>query len=132
MAAIVITVVGQRRDGRWSRGTQVAGWLWASDYALVVPLNMLLGRFSGGGLAMQVMMDAMGLVSLVWIAATARELPTEDRPADPPPARRRAVRVAVAAVAVLPVIALIHPEQTPHLTYTGSSMDCYHRPGLTT
>jgi hypothetical protein len=70
------------------------------------------------------------LVSTVWIAATARELPAEVRPADLPPARRRVIRVAVAAVAVLPIIALIHPEQTPHLTYTGWSMDCYDRPSF--
>ncbi|MFD0890042.1 hypothetical protein ACFQ08_36330, partial [Streptosporangium algeriense] len=47
-----------------------------------------------------------------------------------PPPVRRALRVAVAAVAVLPVIAMIHPEQTPHLTYTGGSMDCYDRPSF--
>jgi hypothetical protein len=130
VAATVITVVGQRRDGRWSRGTQIAGWSSVGVYALVIPLNVLFGRISSGSPAMPVVMDAMWLVGTVWIAATARELPTEGRPADPPPARRRAIRVAVAAVAVLPVIALIHPEQTPHLTYTGWSMDCYDRPGF--
>ena len=130
VAAIIITIVGQRRDGRWSRGTQVAGWLSVGVYALVIPLDILFERISSGTLAMPVVMDAVGLISIVWIAATARELPTEDRPADLPPARRRVIRVAVAAVAVLPIIALIHPEQTPHLTYTGWSMDCYDRPSF--
>ncbi|MBB2914044.1 hypothetical protein FHS43_005356 [Streptosporangium becharense] len=130
MAATVITVVGQRRDGRWSRGTQAAGWLSVGVYALVIPLDVLFERIPGGNLAMLVTMDAVGLVSTVWIAATARELPAEGRPADLPPARRRVIRVAVAAVAVLPIIALIHPEETPHLTYTGWSMDCYDRPGF--
>ncbi|MDP9842227.1 hypothetical protein [Streptosporangium lutulentum] len=129
-AATIITVVGQRRDGRWSRGTQVAGGLSVGVYALAIPLNILFARISSGNLAMLVMMNAVGLVSTVWIAATARELPIESRPADLPPARRRVLRVAVAAVAVLPVIALIHPEQTPHLTYTGWSMDCYDRPSF--
>ncbi|MFG1686155.1 hypothetical protein ACGFNP_38745 [Nonomuraea sp. NPDC049269] len=55
-------------------------------------------------LAMLVIMDAVGLVSTVWIAATARELPAEDRLADPPPARRRVIRIAVAAVTVLPMV----------------------------
>ncbi|MFI6802704.1 hypothetical protein [Streptosporangium canum] len=127
-AATVITVVGQWRDGRWSRGTLTAGWLSVGVYALVIPLNVLFEEIFSGNLAMPVMMDAVGLVSIVWIAATARELPTGDRLADLPPARRRATRVAVAAVAVLPIIALIHPEQTPHLTYTGWSMGCYNRP----
>ncbi|MFD8563869.1 hypothetical protein ACFV1N_41930 [Streptosporangium canum] len=127
-AATVITVVGQWRDGRWSRGTLTAGWLSVGVYALVIPLNVLFDEIFSGNLAMPVMMDAVVLVSIVWIAATARELPTGDRLADLPPTRRRATRVAVAAVAVLPIIALIHPEQTPHLTYTGWSMGCYNRP----
>ncbi|MFD1937308.1 hypothetical protein ACFSKW_38150 [Nonomuraea mangrovi] len=130
VAATVITVVGQRRDGRWSRGTQTVGWLSVGVYALVIPFNVLFGRFSSGNLAMLVMMDAVGLVNTVWIAATARELPAEGRPADLPPARRRVIRVAVAAVAVLPIIALIHPEQTPRLAYTGWSTDCYDRPNF--
>lgn len=127
-AAIIITVVGQWRDGRWSRGTLVAGWLSVGVYALVIPLNVLFEEIFSGSLAMSVMMDAVGLVSAVWIAATAREMPTGDRLADLPPARLRAIRVAVAAVAVLPIITQIHPEQTAHLTYTGWSMDCYDRP----
>ncbi|GAA3704090.1 hypothetical protein GCM10022224_082130 [Nonomuraea antimicrobica] len=127
VAATIFTVVGQRRDGRWSRGTLVAGWLSAGVYALLIPLNALFGRIPGGYLAMLVMMDAVGLVSTVWIAATARELPTQDRPADLPPARRPVIRVAVAAVTVLPIIALVHPEQHARLTYTGWSMDCYER-----
>ncbi|MBB3733173.1 hypothetical protein [Nonomuraea dietziae] len=128
VAATIITVVGQRRDGRWSRGTLAAGWLSVGVYALVIPFNFLFERISSGKEAVLVMMGAVGLVGTVWIAATARELPAEGRPADLPPVRRRVIRVAVAAVAVLPVIALIHPEQTPHLTYTGWSMDCYDRP----
>ncbi|MFD0474045.1 hypothetical protein ACFQ0B_41730 [Nonomuraea thailandensis] len=127
VAATVLTVVGQWRDGRWSRGTLAAGWLSVGVYVLVIPLDALFERLSVGYLAMLVMVDAVGLVGTVWLAATARELPTEDRPADPPPARRRAVRVAVAAVIVVPVIAAIQPEQTAHLTYTGWSMDCYDR-----
>ncbi|MEV4746342.1 hypothetical protein AB0K21_08215 [Streptosporangium sp. NPDC049248] len=130
VATIAITVIGQWRDGRWSRGTQIAGWSSVGSHALVIPLSILLGSISGGYLAILVTMDAVWLVGTVWIAATARELPVEGRPADLPPARRRVPRVAVAAVAVLPIIALVHPEQTPHLTYTGWSMDCYDRPSF--
>ncbi|MFC4061580.1 hypothetical protein ACFOWE_25045 [Planomonospora corallina] len=129
-AAIIITLVGQRRDGRWSRGTQAAGWLSVGVYALVIPFGVFFEGIPGGGPVLPVVMGVMALVGTVWLAATARELPVEDRPADPPPARRRVTRVAVAAVAMLPVIALIHPEQTPHLTHTGWSPACYDRPGF--
>ncbi|TLP59567.1 hypothetical protein [Microbispora triticiradicis] len=131
VAATLITLVGQRRDGRWSRGTQAAGWVSVGVYVLVIPLNVRFAMIpSGGDLAIPVLMDALGLVSTVWIAATARELPTEGRPADLPPARRRVIRVAAAAVALLPVIAMIHPEQTPHFAYTGWSANCYDRPSF--
>ncbi|WP_431922211.1 hypothetical protein [Nonomuraea jabiensis] len=130
VAATVITIVGQRRDGRWSRGTQVAGWLSVGFYALGIAFSVLWGRIFSGNLAMVVMMDAVGLVSTVWIAATARELPTEGRLADLAPARRRGIRLAVAALTVLPIIALIHPEQNARLTYTGWSLDCFDRPSF--
>ncbi|WP_182909667.1 hypothetical protein [Microbispora sp. H13382] len=131
VAATLVTLVGQRRDGRWSRGTQAAGWVSMGVYALVIPLNVRFAMIpSGADLVIPVVMDALALVGTVWIAATARELPAEGRPADLPPARRRVIRVAVAAVALLPVIAMIHPEQTPHLTYTGWSTDCYDRPSF--
>ncbi|MFG1961930.1 hypothetical protein [Nonomuraea sp. NPDC049028] len=126
VAATIITIVGQRRDGRWSRGTQVAGLLSLGVYTQAMPFNVL----AGGNIALPIMMDAVGLVSTVWIAATARELPAEDRLADPPAARQRVIRVAVAAVTVLPIIALIQPEQAAHLTYTGRSMGCYDRPSF--
>ncbi|MEU8193580.1 hypothetical protein AB0C10_07335 [Microbispora amethystogenes] len=127
VAATVLTLVGQRRDGRWSRGTQAAGWLSLGTVALVIPLNLFFARLPVDTAAVLVVMDAVALVGTVWLAATAREMPAGGRPADLPPARRRATRIAAAAVATLPVIALIHPEQTPHLTYTGWSMGCYDR-----
>ncbi|WP_169950920.1 hypothetical protein [Microbispora sp. H11081] len=130
VAATLVTLAGQRRDGRWSRGTQAAGWASVGVYALVIPLNIFFGRIPGGGHeAVSITMDALGLAVTVWMAATARELAAQDRPAvDLPPARRRLPRVAVAAVALLPVVVLIHPEQTPHLTYTGWSAPCFDRP----
>src|SRR5690606_40401987 len=90
---IFVTVIGQWRDGRWSRATQVTGLLSVGVYALVIPLGVLLDTGSDADLMMPVVMDAVGLVGIVWIAATAREMPTEDRLVDLPPRRRRAVRV---------------------------------------
>ncbi|MGW4404138.1 hypothetical protein ACWEJ6_08895 [Nonomuraea sp. NPDC004702] len=128
--ATLVTVLGQWRDGRWSRGTLIAGVSSVGVYALTIPFNLLVGGHFGGGLAMVIAIDAMGLLSTVWIAATARELPAEGRPADLPSVRRRGSRVAVAAVAVLSPVVLINPEQDARLTYTAGSADCYDRPSF--
>ncbi|MFI7535863.1 hypothetical protein [Streptosporangium sp. NPDC049376] len=130
VAATVITIVGQRRDGRWSRGTQIAGWLSVGDYALMIAISVLFRWDFYANPVAPVVTDVLELVSTVWIAATARELSVGGRPVGLPPARQRAVRIVVAAMVVLPIILLIHPEQTPHLTYTGGSMDCYDRPSF--
>ncbi|MFG2074796.1 hypothetical protein [Nonomuraea maritima] len=127
-AAIVLTVIGQRRDGRWSRGTLVAGWAFVGSFALMISVVALADTLFSGGLVEGIALDALGLVPAVWLAATARELPTDIGPADRPPARRRELRVAMAAVALLPIVALVHPEQSAHHSYTGWSLDCYDRP----
>ncbi|YCK35900.1 hypothetical protein ACNF49_17985 [Actinomadura sp. ATCC 39365] len=41
--ATLVTVLGQWRDGRWSRGTQIAGLLSVGGYALAIPFNLLIG-----------------------------------------------------------------------------------------
>ncbi|MER7208861.1 hypothetical protein ABT340_17510 [Streptosporangium sp. NPDC000239] len=130
VAATVITIVGQRRDGRWSRGTQIAGWLSVGDYALMIAISVLFRWDFYANPVAPVVTDVLELVSTVWIAATARELSVGGRPVGPPPARSKAVRIVAAAVVVLPITVMIHPEQTPHLTYTGWSMDCYDRPSF--
>ncbi|MFG1941832.1 hypothetical protein [Nonomuraea sp. NPDC048826] len=124
-AATVVTVVGQWRDGRWSRGTLTLGWLSVGVYALVMPFTFLFESSAGASLVVMVVMDAMALVTTAWHAATARELPDGERIEDLPAARGRLVRVAVAAAVLLPVIMLIQPERSPRLTYTGGSADCY-------
>ncbi|TYB66652.1 DUF2339 domain-containing protein [Nonomuraea sp. PA05] len=130
VGAAVLTVAGQRRDGRWSRGTLAAGWLSAGVYALAIPF--MFGMTPSDDLMMvsALMLGPLELISVVWIAATAREMPAERPPAEVPPARRRMVRVAVATVAVLPVIASIQPEEAARHTYTGWSLDCYDRPSF--
>ncbi|WP_157518808.1 hypothetical protein [Herbidospora mongoliensis] len=127
VAGTVLTIIGQRRDGRWSLGTQVAGWLSLSVYLLVILFNLPFGWSFVGSLELTVLMDTAGLVSTLWLASTARELTAGGgEPADIPPTPRW-IRVGAAAVAVLPVIALIHPEQSPRLTYSGWEMSCYDR-----
>ncbi|TKK87958.1 hypothetical protein FDA94_15465 [Herbidospora galbida] len=127
----VVTLAGQRRDGRWSGGTLVAGWSSLGVQALSFALYLLTGgRIPGPPLPVTVLMDAAEFVSLVWIAATAREMPADRRPMRPSPARRRLTRAATAIVAVVPLMALVHPEQTPHLTFSGWSTDCYDGRGF--
>ncbi|RBQ14923.1 hypothetical protein DP939_37675 [Spongiactinospora rosea] len=130
VAVTLITVVGQSRDGRWSRGTLAAGWASVGVHMLVLPLNIFFGTIPSGGLVIEIVMDAVGLVGVVWMAATAREMPIENRLADPSPARQRVARVGVVAVVVVPVIALIQPEQSPRVAYTGWSGNCYDRPAF--
>ncbi|MDF5753568.1 hypothetical protein [Spongiactinospora sp. TRM90649] len=131
-AATALTVAGQRRDGRWSFGTQTAGWAAAGVYALWIPVDLLPQEIYSTQLLMPILMDALGFVATVWIAATARELPTrsESRQAELSAGRRRVIRVAAAAVVMVPIIAAIPPHETPRLTYTGWSMDCYDRPAF--
>ncbi|WP_285589060.1 hypothetical protein [Herbidospora sp. NBRC 101105] len=122
----VLTLVGQHRDGRWSRGTLTAGWLSLNSYLLVFPLQYLSGGFESDSLVLTIFIDAVALVHVVWLAATAREMPAGGLPPEPlPPARQRLIRVAVAAVVVLPVVALIPPESAPRTTFSGWSMGCY-------
>lgn len=130
VAAIVLTVIGQRRDGRWSRGTLVAGWASVGVIVLALPLDFLAGRLFDRSLVWSIALDALWLVHPVWLAATARELPTDVSPADRPPPRRRDVRVALAAVALLPIVALVHPEQSAHHSFTGASPPCYGQPNF--
>ncbi|GAA4077885.1 hypothetical protein [Nonomuraea soli] len=128
LTAIILTIVGQRRDGRWSRGTLVSGWLSLSVFLLVIPYNLLAGLLGHANPMPAIVMDAVGLIGTLWLAATARELSSiGGHPTDPPRAPRRAVRVTVAAIVILPIIGLIEPEQSPHLTFTGRFAGCYSR-----
>ncbi|WP_030455603.1 hypothetical protein [Herbidospora cretacea] len=128
VAATVLTVIGQHRDGRWSRGTLIAGWLSLNSYVLIYLLYFVFDHLDSSAptLVPEIIMDATALVHVVWLAATAREMPAGGLPAEPlPPARQRLIRVAVAAVAVLPVVVLIQPESAPRTTFSGWSMGCY-------
>ncbi|WP_459802993.1 hypothetical protein [Herbidospora sp. RD11066] len=121
----VLTLVGQRRDGRWSVGTLIAGWLSLGVY---IPAFFYFTDFSFGGSGMSIGLDAIGLLGTLWIAATAREMAVGGGPVeDVHPGRQRLARVATASVIVLPIIASIPPEETPRLTYSGWDMDCYDR-----
>ncbi|MEV5499211.1 hypothetical protein AB0M50_27785 [Nonomuraea fuscirosea] len=132
VAATFLTVVGQWRDGRWSRGTLIAGWSSIGVYTLILLLTLIAKDLRGeGAVATLIFFDVAVLVGSVWHAATARELAVEDRPADgPPPVRRRVNRVLVAAVTVLPLTVLIQPEQAAHLTYSSGSTECYDQPAF--
>ncbi|NUT41515.1 MAG: hypothetical protein HOV86_16155 [Thermoactinospora sp.] len=128
LAATILTLVGQRRDGRWSRGTLIAGWSSISVFLMVIPYSYVVTLVGFDDPLPMIVMDVLGLTSTVWLAATARELSSvRGHPADPPRPPRRAIRVTVAAMVILPIIGLIEPEHTPHLTFSGWSTDCYDR-----
>ncbi|WP_062429996.1 hypothetical protein [Herbidospora daliensis] len=131
LAVTLVTLAGQRRDGRWSTGTMLAGWASLGVHVLSVVVQFVSGgRVPGGPLSVTVLLDAAGFVGLVWYAGMAREMSADALPVIPSPARRRLTRAAAALAAVVPLAVLIHPEQTPHLTFSGWSTDCYGGAGF--
>ncbi|MEV0585501.1 hypothetical protein [Nonomuraea sp. NPDC050310] len=125
----VVVLVGLRRDGRWSRGTLIAGWAFAGMQLLVVPLSWLLepsiyAAFPERSLAMHLILHTTWLVGTGWTAAIAREMPAERGEAGVAPRWGRLARVGLAAVIVLPVVGSIQPERVSRHTYLGSGDDC--------
>ncbi|MFB9476205.1 hypothetical protein ACFFR3_42485 [Nonomuraea salmonea] len=132
-AATVLTVVGQWRDGRWSRGTLIAGWLSLISFAFDFPIITFFEPPTSAWLASMVVSHVLGLLGVVWNAATAREMPVAAGHPVAASSRRRwgwGHRVALAAVVVLPMVVVIQPEQNARHTFGGGSPDCYSRPSF--
>ncbi|MET9344861.1 hypothetical protein [Nonomuraea sp. NPDC003804] len=115
---MVLLLVAQRRDGRWSRVTLLIG-LGTFASAFLVELVDGLTR----GSTIESIAEAMDVLYVVWLARTAHELNRERR-------RKTALRVptAVAAVAAVLPLMVVGPEGRPHLVYTwqsGDLMDCW-------
>ncbi|MGW2147226.1 hypothetical protein ACWCOT_23195 [Nonomuraea bangladeshensis] len=124
LVMMVMVLLAQRRDGRWSRGTLLVGaGTFASPF--LVELVDALTR----GSTIESIAEAMDVLYVVWLARTARELNPElnREPRRPAPLRLPTAVTAVAAVALLMVVG---PEYAPRLTYTWRSeggMDCWLR-----
>lgn len=110
---MVMLLLGQRRDGRWSRVTLLIGLgVFASGF--LVELVDSLTR----GSTIESIAEAMDVLYLVWLARTGRELNREPRQKAP-----LRVPTAVAAVATVLVLMVVAPENDPRLTYTWPSVD---------
>ncbi|MFG1946666.1 hypothetical protein [Nonomuraea sp. NPDC048826] len=105
---LVPVLIGQARDGRWSRGTVRAGMV-AAVLASLSSGSFMIVAFGGGadrGTVILMARDILSVFTLIWMARTAHE------PAGPPtePSARRDERAAarpwpLAAVAVvLPLV----------------------------
>lgn len=115
---MVMLLLAQRRDGRWSRVTLLIG-LGTFASGFLVELVDGLTR----GSTIESIAEAMDVLYVVWLARTAHELSRERR-------QKAALRVptAVAAVAAVPLLMVVGPEYRPHLTYTWQSdelMECW-------
>ncbi|GAA3415516.1 hypothetical protein [Streptosporangium vulgare] len=126
----VMTLIGQRRDGRWSGATigvgrialasslafPVLGFVFQSDWPL----------FDGSVLAV----NALGVFTTVWLARTAHELA---RPADttaaettPRSATGREPRLLVAVALALPLV-VVGAEEGARFGFTGLDEGCRER-----
>ncbi|GAB2945035.1 hypothetical protein ACFMQL_33265 [Nonomuraea fastidiosa] len=129
LATTALTVAGQWRDGRWSRGTLGAGWLSTVSVASAYPVFFVGGSDFEGPLVWIVVTDVIRLTGALYLAATAREMPVAPVPsASGRRSRGRAYRAAVAALALLPIAVLVQPEEHARRTFTGAAEDCYDRP----
>ncbi|MFB4288757.1 hypothetical protein ACBI99_14015 [Nonomuraea sp. ATR24] len=119
---MVMLLLAQRRDGRWSRATQYIGW-GTFGSAFLVELVDSLTR----GSTIELIAEAMNVLYVVWLARTAHELNREV-------GREAPFRVptGVGAAAMVPLLMVVGSETEPRLTYSWQSIDfteCLARPG---
>ncbi|MER7361540.1 hypothetical protein [Nonomuraea wenchangensis] len=114
---MVMVLLAQRRDGRWSRGTLLVG---VGTFASVFLVELVDALTRSG--TIESIAEAMDVLYLVWLARTARELNREPRRAAP-----LRVPTAVTAVAAVALLMVVGPEYAPRLTYTWrgeEGLDC--------
>jgi hypothetical protein len=111
LVMMVMVLLAQRRDGRWSRGTLLVG-----VGTFVSPFLVALVDALTRGSTIESIAEAMDVLYVVWLARTARELNREPR--RPEPLR---VPTAVTAVAAVALLMVVGPEYAPRLTYTWRS-----------
>ncbi|WP_336216876.1 hypothetical protein [Nonomuraea sp. LPB2021202275-12-8] len=115
---MVMLLLAQRRDGRWSRATLLIG-LGTFASGFLVELVDGLTR----GSTIESIAEAMDVLYIVWLARTAHELNREPRQKAP-----LRVPTAVAAVATVLLLMVVEPEGRSQFTYTWQSdelMECW-------
>ncbi|MGW5259583.1 hypothetical protein ACWEQG_01330 [Microbispora sp. NPDC004025] len=121
-----LVLIGQHRDGRWSRATLAAGWL-SLGLSPAVPLAGagLEWVVSSAAWPLTLLLDeADGVMLAVWLARSAHELAAPR--SVPRPARPfRLPRPIPAAAVILPLLVLVRPETAPRFTFTGWGEECY-------
>ncbi|GII66990.1 hypothetical protein Skr01_70750 [Sphaerisporangium krabiense] len=129
-AWLLMILIAQRRDGRWSRATVTFGLAGlAMPYGFQFFGGLLVPLFGPEALVIEWLSDELNVFYTVWLARSAHELAAPGAgpaavgvaPAGPP----RAFRLASAAVVLVPMIAMIEAEQTPRRTYSGREDRCY-------
>lgn len=126
----VMTLIGQRRDGRWSGATIGVGRIaLASSPAFPVLVLVFQGDwllFDGSVLVV----NALDVFTTVWLARTAHELA---RPADMPAAETtprsatgRGPRLLVAVALALPLV-VVGAEEGARFGFTGLDEGCRER-----
>ncbi len=114
---MVMVLLAQRRDGRWSRGTLLVG---VGTFASVFLVELVDALTRSG--TIESIAEAMDVLYLVWLARTARELNREPQRAAP-----LRVPTAVTAVGAVALLMVVGPEYAPRLTYTWrgeEGLDC--------
>ncbi len=114
---MVMVLLAQRRDGRWSRGTLLVG---VGTFASAFLVELVDALTKSG--TIESIAEAMDVLYLVWLARTARELNRELQRAAP-----LRVPTAVTAVGAVALLMVVGPEYAPRLTYTWrgeEGLDC--------
>ncbi|GII85456.1 hypothetical protein Ssi03_34460 [Sphaerisporangium siamense] len=129
-AWLLMILLAQRRDERWSRATVTLGLAGLTMPFAFEFFGALLVPFLGPeALVINWLSDELNVFYTVWLARSAHELAGPGAGSAPagvasggPP---RAVRIVSAAVVLVPVIGMIEPEERPRLTYSGWDDRCY-------
>ncbi|MDP9847711.1 hypothetical protein [Streptosporangium lutulentum] len=119
LAWLLMTLIAQRRDGRWRRTTMVLGACQLAVIPVAVVLNQLVDFPES-----VVLFDLVYVLAVfqpVWLARTAHELNRPGTAPDPGPLRSPRWLLAPMVLAPMAVIA---PEAKPHMTYSWLDADC--------
>ncbi|MFI6816741.1 hypothetical protein ACIBG7_30375 [Nonomuraea sp. NPDC050328] len=110
LTGLIMMLIAQRRDGRWSRATLVLG---ALQFLSFLP-SVVGGLF---GEPVRGLLEVVALFEVVWLARTAHELSAPTTGSEPAPLRPP-------AWLLVPALLLIAPEALPHDTATWRDADC--------